>query len=335
MAQAVPLCLAVVLCLVSLISGKGSTPHLKDIVLGRCWDFQVQKQHAVSAKNCSKIWELFYTAFAYKDPCDTTFADYKPYFDEVGMDIVLPNKSLFWSGTYKEAHVFSDFDSRYTTLEDTMAGWIVNGLTWCGDQSNSSDGINYSSCPSCDYFTPFWGQASSRFAAKASGIVRVMVNGTRVNNSGYPVPAYRKDSYFGQFELPNLRVEAITKLLILVVHSIDGPYLESCGNGSIEQLQNDARHRGINATCYDDPDDVEHLLCADHPMSRACLFFKNNMRKMTKTIHVSDCNVWKILGITMSAIVALCLIAAVVGIICKARLIKKCFTSSGYERHTL
>ena len=92
MAQAVPLCLAVVLCLVSLISGKGSTPHLKDIVLGRCWDFQVQKQHAVSAKNCSKIWELFYTAFAYKDPCNTTFADYKPYFDEVGMDIVLPNK---------------------------------------------------------------------------------------------------------------------------------------------------------------------------------------------------------------------------------------------------
>ena len=95
MAQTLPLCLTVLvvsLYSVSLIYAQGSTPHLKEIVLGRCWDFQRQKKHAVSAKNCSKIWETFYAAWAYKDPCKTTFADYKPYFDEVGMDIVRPNK---------------------------------------------------------------------------------------------------------------------------------------------------------------------------------------------------------------------------------------------------
>lgn len=31
-------------------------------------------------------------------------------------------QSLFWSGTYKVAHVYSDSGDRYTTLEDTLAG---------------------------------------------------------------------------------------------------------------------------------------------------------------------------------------------------------------------
>lgn len=70
----------------------GSTKHLKEIVLGRCWDFQRQKKLEISAKNCSKIWEAFHAAFAYKDPCKTDFSDYAPYFDEVSMEIVKPNK---------------------------------------------------------------------------------------------------------------------------------------------------------------------------------------------------------------------------------------------------
>lgn len=97
------LCLIVAFVSVSLCYSQGSTKHLKDIVLGRCWDFQRQKAHDVSTKNCSKIWETFYTAFAYKDPCNTTFADYASYFDEIGMDIVKPNKvrkGLILSVTY-------------------------------------------------------------------------------------------------------------------------------------------------------------------------------------------------------------------------------------------
>ena len=31
-------------------------------------------------------------------------------------------QSLFWSGTHKLAHVYSDSGDRYTTLEDTLAG---------------------------------------------------------------------------------------------------------------------------------------------------------------------------------------------------------------------
>lgn len=92
MAQTVALYLLVTFGSISLAYSSGSTKHLKDIVLGRCWDFQRQKVREGSAKNCSKIWETFYSAFAYKDPCNTSFADYAPCFDEVGMDIVKPNK---------------------------------------------------------------------------------------------------------------------------------------------------------------------------------------------------------------------------------------------------
>lgn len=334
MTKVLALCLIVFSNLVNMSFAEGSTQHLRDIVIGRCWDYQRQK-NVSSVKNCLGIWGIFSKAFAYKDPCNTSFEDYKPYFDEVGMETVRPNKSLFWSGTYKEAHLFSDFDSRYTTLEDTMAGWIVNGLTWCGAKSNTTDGIDYSSCPKCDYFTPFWGQASLKFAEKASGIVRVLLNGTRFDKQGHPTPAYKNDSYFGKYELPNFRVKEVTHLLVLVVHSIGGADLESCGNGSIKQLQDDAKKRGINTTCYDDPDDIEHLLCADHPTSRECLFFKNKMRNTSKVTQPEPSwKGWKILAITMSAVAGVCLIAVVVLLVCKTRLAKRCFTSLPYEKQT-
>lgn len=336
MFQAVLLYLTIVCNFVSLTGSKGSTTHLREIVIGRCWDYQRLKSHEVT-KNCSKIWGIFSKAFAYKDPCSVSFADYKPYFDEVGMDIVKPNKSLFWSGTYKEAHLFSDFDSRFTTLEDTMAGWIVNNLTWCGTQDNttSGDGIDYSFCPasnkSCDYITHFWGKASERFAKKASGIVRVLVNGSRLSVSGYP--AFKNDSYFATRELPNLRVKEVTNLIVLVVHTIgaDSKNLESCGKGSIKLLQDTASNRGIKTTCYDDPDQVEHLLCADHPLAKECIFFKNSERKIAQTVN-QGWKGWKVLAITLSVVVGVCLIAAVVLFICRRRLVNGIF-SVGYKKH--
>ncbi|KAK3731822.1 hypothetical protein QZH41_020190, partial [Actinostola sp. cb2023] len=77
---------------------------------------------------------------------------------------------------------------------------MMNGLKWCGNpflSRNVSDGIDYNPCPNytlqCDIFTPFWGQASKKFAERACGVVRVMVNGTRVTDKGTPTPAYKRD----------------------------------------------------------------------------------------------------------------------------------------------
>jgi len=69
------------------VQDKGSTPQIKEIVIGRCYDYQYKKfgSNSTSWKNCSKIWDAFHGAFAYKNPCNLTFDDYKLYFDEVGM----------------------------------------------------------------------------------------------------------------------------------------------------------------------------------------------------------------------------------------------------------
>ena len=69
------------------VQDKGTTPRIKEIVVGRCYDYQYKKfgSNSTTWKNCSKIWNTFHGAFAYKNPCNLTFDDYKPYFDEVGM----------------------------------------------------------------------------------------------------------------------------------------------------------------------------------------------------------------------------------------------------------
>jgi len=279
------------------VQDKGTTPRIKEIVVGRCYDYQYKKfgSNSTTWKNCSKIWNTFHRAFACKNPCNLTFDDYKPYFDEVGMAEIY-NKSLFWSGTYKAVHSYSEFDVRFTTLEDTMAGWIVNELTFCGNGNlsrNTTDGIDYNSCPNwskkCDYTTPFWGQASSIFAEHARGIARVMVNGSRVSREGNHIPAYKRDSYFGNYELPRFHVEKITKLMIIVIHTINGTEYERCGEDSIKQLQDDATDIGIPVSCHDDPDDVRHILCADHPLSRECLFLEEAGYRNRTIIHYKNC----------------------------------------------
>lgn len=70
---------------VELSSQSGSNLHLKEIFLGRCWDYQLQKlQPYKSTKNCSEIWSAFYSGFAYKDPCKLSFSDYESYFTAIG-----------------------------------------------------------------------------------------------------------------------------------------------------------------------------------------------------------------------------------------------------------
>ena len=56
----------------------GTTKHLKEIFIGRCWDFQ---RSQAEQKDCDNLWKLFSEAFAFKDPCKLTSEDYKPFFN--------------------------------------------------------------------------------------------------------------------------------------------------------------------------------------------------------------------------------------------------------------
>ncbi|KAK3748636.1 hypothetical protein QZH41_004511 [Actinostola sp. cb2023] len=62
---------------------KGTTPHIREIFLGRCWDFvQNKANYLVDSKNinCDVLWNSFVKAFANKDPCEVKREDYGEFF---------------------------------------------------------------------------------------------------------------------------------------------------------------------------------------------------------------------------------------------------------------
>ena len=69
------------------VAGQGSTPKIKEIALGRCYEYQLNTigPEADNWKDCNEIWEAFHQAFAYKNPCTLAFDDYQPFFDATGM----------------------------------------------------------------------------------------------------------------------------------------------------------------------------------------------------------------------------------------------------------
>lgn len=83
----------------------GTTQQIKDIVIGRCYYFinVLQKNNCYfdSKKyNCNTVWDLFYSASLTNS---RNISDYKNFLDSVDQDIP-ENTSLFWSGTYNQAH---------------------------------------------------------------------------------------------------------------------------------------------------------------------------------------------------------------------------------------
>lgn len=62
----------------------GTTPHLKDIFIGRCWDFVSTKRKHLQDPDkldCHEMWKVFSKSFAFKGPCDVTYDDYTPFFN--------------------------------------------------------------------------------------------------------------------------------------------------------------------------------------------------------------------------------------------------------------
>jgi len=93
---------------------------------------------------------------------------------------------MFWSGTYDVAHEYADTGRRFVTLEDTLLGFIMNGLTWCGQTADP--GMNYQSCPSYNECpesasTAFWGTASATVNEKCS--VRKSAKASNFTNEPY------------------------------------------------------------------------------------------------------------------------------------------------------
>ncbi|XP_031567079.1 ADP-ribosyl cyclase/cyclic ADP-ribose hydrolase-like isoform X2 [Actinia tenebrosa] len=253
---------------------KGTTRHLREIFLGRCWDF-VENKNANLVEpeniNCDVLLTSFLKAFSYKSPCEVKKEDYRDFFNHF-REKQLIDKVLLWSGTREWTHAYSGLFNKYVTLEDTLPGYVLNGLSWCG--SKSWPGIDYKSCPyECVKQKAFWGLAAAKLAKRARGVVYVMLNGTRQHLIDRQIfPAFMEDSYLAENQVPNLPVQSISEVKILVGHSLHHVSLERCNSLTIKQFQDRLVSRGLKASCYDNPYVFRHLLCLEQPVDPLCLF---------------------------------------------------------------
>jgi len=250
-----------------------TTKHLRELFIGRCYELQFIRQIEEGKEyDCINLWKLFIQAFAYKPPCDVTLEDYKPFLSRLKEEIPV-NQGLLWSGTRELAHKYSDllYSKRYTTLEDTMAGYLTTGLTWCGKKDDP--GMNFESCPwKCSIQEPFWAMANKQFAQSLRGIVHIILNGTRQHLQDKKIyPSYMKDRYYlGPYILPELKAETISKIVVIVMHTLHLKPLERCGELSVQMLINDISKKGIPVECQDDTDDLKDILCVDDAESLEC-----------------------------------------------------------------
>ncbi|XP_002161034.1 ADP-ribosyl cyclase/cyclic ADP-ribose hydrolase isoform X1 [Hydra vulgaris] len=266
---------------------KGSTPAIKEIILGRCAQFEeIKPQNHNQALyidvDCAKVWSSFSNSFASKDTCkgnEITEKSYEAFFKLAASKKPLTDQALFWSGTRYIAHEYTAVQSNLYTLEDTFPGYLANELKWCGCK-NCKDGIDYNNCDKDCAFKnqdPYWSSASRLFAENAKGTAYVMVNGT--TSDGFT--AYYNKSYFGRIELPTMgKMKQVNRLVVVVVNDLDVKPKEKCGEGTLINLVQDATKAGIKKVeCIDQPRDTLFLLCAKYPNARQCVSMSN-----TKTI---------------------------------------------------
>ena len=77
---------------------------------------------------------------------------------------------MFWSGTYELGLSYGNVGTRQYSLEQSMPGYILNRMNWCGSTEDAS-GINFDTCP---VFKSCEGHAVSNYWGAASANVRQM-----------------------------------------------------------------------------------------------------------------------------------------------------------------
>ncbi|XP_074847839.1 ADP-ribosyl cyclase/cyclic ADP-ribose hydrolase 1-like isoform X2 [Carettochelys insculpta] len=253
--------------------GRGTTKNLQEVFLGRCYNYITTVKPELRDKDCQKIWATMQNAFVYKNPCNITTEDYQPLLDLASHPVPC-NKSLFWSKTNDLVHRYTKTNHNFLTLEDTLLGYVADGVSWCG--SRFSPGINYESCPKwseCENNpnTVYWKMASKMFAEAACGTVQVMLNGSIDG-------AFNNNSMFGSVEIFNLNPHKVSSVRIWLMYNIGGPQRESCTGRSITSLKTILEERNLSVSCEDNYRPVQLLQCASDPDHADCRLCTNSIQ---------------------------------------------------------
>jgi len=263
---------AVVLCaLISTSCAQSTTLHIAEIFVGKCF------LHNPTGVNCTLLWETFSTAAMIGNNV-VNDSNYAPFF-QIANFSTAQDHILFWSGNQAFALLISDDGSRYTTVEGTSTGYVLNQLSWCGVPNANPPSFDYSSpClyPSnATYYGTqgVWAQASKHFAQGAHGNITILLQPARLNYDSGPYMAYRNTSVFHQIELPNINASRVTDARVLLISNLTLAPNEKCGSGSLLTLAEDLKAKfGFEPECLDDPALIYDILCPDDNTATAqCL----------------------------------------------------------------
>uniref|UniRef100_A0A3B4F4K2 ADP-ribosyl cyclase/cyclic ADP-ribose hydrolase n=1 Tax=Pundamilia nyererei TaxID=303518 RepID=A0A3B4F4K2_9CICH len=195
-------------------------------------------------QNTPKHQQTLFQAYVDKDPCKVLVEAYDPLIAAAPFKPQC-NKTMFWSKTKDVVHGFTDKRKDcFVTLEDTLLGSVLDGLTWCGKEGSkdtfTSGCPGWSECennPVCS----FWICASAAFADVACGDVTAMLNGS-INTPFNPT------SIFASVEVPRFNASRVKKLNVVMV--IQKNNISDCTNASLKNLQNQL-DPNITYTCKD------------------------------------------------------------------------------------
>jgi hypothetical protein len=165
-------------------------------------------------------------------------------------------------------------------LENVLSGYLLDSLQFCSDKDQPY--FVESHCPLlCVYRNnPFWNAISTQFAQKASGVVTVILNGTRTQG------ALVNYSTFFNYELPALRSTVVSVVRVILLHLPGQLRHETCKSPkTLKALEKILEEKQIGYECQDNPPEIMPLMCLKAPDTEECAYFKDYMNsKSSKTV---------------------------------------------------
>ncbi|XP_035854135.1 ADP-ribosyl cyclase/cyclic ADP-ribose hydrolase 1-like [Sander lucioperca] len=228
------LLLIIVVAVVLGVSLRANTDTLKETFIARCKEFK--------GSDCEKIWGAFEQAYVGRDPCKVPTEAYDPFIAAADFKPAC-NRLMFWSKTKDVVHDFTEKKRDcFLTVEDTVLGSVLNGLTWCGKEGSTKTFTT--DCPGwrdCENNTvrSFWNRVSAAFADAACGDVTAMLNGDIAT-------PFNPNSIFASIEVKRFDSSRVKSLNVVLV--TEKSAVTNCTNASLKDLQKELKP-GIQYYC--------------------------------------------------------------------------------------
>ncbi|KAF3703748.1 ADP-ribosyl cyclase/cyclic ADP-ribose hydrolase 1 [Channa argus] len=240
-------------CSAQLRAQLGTTPNIKQIVVGRCYNYITLINPRLRC-DCEAIWRQFEEAVMRQSSCNVTMEDYHDMFNAVPQSWPC-DRFLFWSKTRTLMHSYAAVVRDVWTLEDTLVGYMFNDLIWCGQEDDSA-----------------------------------LVRSGQHPDIIQSIPCGDKPPkiMFGSVELDGLNPQRVDYVNIKVVTNLEGPHLESCSQGSIVDLLQLLQSRGFRWTCSDNDQTLMILQCIQDPQQSSCQTCGNSLLDRKGLLSVED-----------------------------------------------